>query len=68
MKAVAKVLDDPLASQRKRDSQLPYLRREVNVLLDLRGTLNVASFEVRRTRRAGGMALVSQGEAARAAQ
>ena len=47
VKCVAKVLDDPLASQRKRDSQLPYLRREVNVLLALRGTLNVATLEVR---------------------
>ena len=45
MKTIPKVLTDPAASERKRADQIPYLRREVEVLLALRGTLNVANLE-----------------------
>ncbi|PRW33251.1 calcium-dependent kinase 17-like [Chlorella sorokiniana] len=45
VKSIPKVLTDPSASERKRASQIPYLRREVEVLLALRGTLNVANLE-----------------------
>lgn len=37
MKTIPKVLDDPAASERKRAEQVPYLQREVEVLLALRG-------------------------------
>ena len=46
MKSIPKVLRDPAASERKKASQIPYLKREVEVLLALRGTLNVANLEV----------------------
>ena len=45
MKTIPKVLTDPAASERKRADQIPYLRREVEVLLALRGTLNIANLE-----------------------
>ncbi|KAL4458324.1 hypothetical protein ABPG75_013189 [Micractinium tetrahymenae] len=45
VKSIPKVLNDPNASERKRAEQIPYLRREVEVLLALRGTLNVANLE-----------------------
>ncbi|KAL4423096.1 hypothetical protein ABPG77_004779 [Micractinium sp. CCAP 211/92] len=45
VKTIPKVLNDPTASERKRAEQIPYLRREVEVLLALRGTLNVANLE-----------------------
>lgn len=45
VKTIPKVLTDPAASERKRADQIPYLRREVEVLLALRGTLNVANLE-----------------------
>ncbi len=37
VKTIPKVLNDPTASERKRAEQIPYLRREVEVLLALRG-------------------------------
>jgi hypothetical protein len=48
VKSIPKVLRDPAASERKRASQIPYLKQEVEVLLALRGTLNVANLEVGR--------------------
>lgn len=48
VKSIPKVLRDPHASERKKASQIPYLKQEVEVLLAMRGTLNVANLEVRR--------------------
>ncbi|GAB4824010.1 hypothetical protein N2152v2_011056 [Parachlorella kessleri] len=45
VKSMPKVLRDPAASERKKASQIAYLKREVEVLLALRGTLNVANLE-----------------------
>ncbi|KAI3425767.1 hypothetical protein D9Q98_007742 [Chlorella vulgaris] len=45
VKSIPKVLNDPNASERKKKEQIPYLKREVEVLLALRGTLNVANLE-----------------------
>ena len=45
MKTIPTVLTDPSASERKRNDQIPYLRREIEVLLALRGTLNVANLQ-----------------------
>ncbi|EFN55463.1 hypothetical protein CHLNCDRAFT_35404, partial [Chlorella variabilis] len=45
IKSIPKVLADPNASERKKAEQIPYLKREVEVLLALRGTLNVANLE-----------------------
>ena len=45
VKVIPKVLNDPNASERKREQQIPSIRREVEVLLALRGTLNVAALE-----------------------
>lgn len=45
VKVIPKVLNDHNASERKKADQLPAIRREVEVLLALRGTLNVAALE-----------------------
>lgn len=45
VKLIPKVLNDPNVSERKRAAQLPSIRHEVEVLLALRGTLNVAALE-----------------------
>lgn len=46
VKSIPKVLTDPGVSEAKRGSHLTYLKREVEVMLALRGTLNVACLEV----------------------
>ena len=45
VKVIPKILTDPSVSQRKRDAQVPSIRQEIEVLLALRGTLNVAALE-----------------------
>lgn len=45
VKVIPKVLNDHNASDRKKADQIPAIRREVEVLLALRGTLNVAALE-----------------------
>jgi calcium-dependent protein kinase len=45
VKVIPKVLNDANASDRKKAEQIPSIRREVEVLLALRGTLNVANLE-----------------------
>jgi calcium-dependent protein kinase len=45
IKAIPKILRDPAASERKRALQIPSIQREVEVLLALRGTLNIATLE-----------------------
>ena len=45
VKIIPKVLLDPCASERKKSMQLPSIRREVEVLLALRGSLSVARLE-----------------------
>lgn len=42
---VRQVLDDPTLSEQKRTGHLAAIRREVDVMRKLRGTLNVACFE-----------------------
>ena len=45
VKIIPKILNDPTASERKCAAQLPSIRQEVEVLLALRGSLNVALLE-----------------------
>lgn len=45
VKKIPKILDDPTVSKRKRDAQIPSIKNEVQVLLALRGNLNIAALE-----------------------